>query len=136
MSYLLDTNAVIGLLKDASSALSRRTRLHNTADVGISSVVLYELYFGAFRSRMQAHNLARLDALQFEVLPFDAEDARAAGLIRASLTATGTPIGLYDVLIAGQALARSLVLVTNNVKEFTRVNGLRIEDWSAAGETR
>jgi tRNA(fMet)-specific endonuclease VapC len=82
MSYLLDTNAVIGLLKDNSSPLSRRTRLHKPADVSISSVLLYELYFGAFRSQLQAQNLARLDALQFEVLSFDAEDARAAGLIR------------------------------------------------------
>jgi tRNA(fMet)-specific endonuclease VapC len=133
MSYLLDTNAVIGLLKDASSPLSRRTRLHKPAEVNISSVVLYELYFGAFRSRLQKQNLARLDALQFEVLSFDAEDARAAGLIRAALTTAGTPIGPYDVLIAGQALARSLVLVTNNVKEFARVDGLQVEDWSSAG---
>jgi tRNA(fMet)-specific endonuclease VapC len=132
MSYLLDTNAVIGLLKDNSSPLSRRTRLHKPADVSISSVLLYELYFGAFRSQLQAQNLARLDALQFEVLSFDAEDARAAGLIRASLTTAGTPIGPYDVLIAGQALARGLVLITNNLKEFARVNGLRVEDWSVA----
>lgn len=133
MSYLLDTDAVIGLLKDASSPLARRTRLHKPAEISISSVVLYELYFGAFRSRLQKQNLTRLDALQFEVLSFDAEDARAAGLIRAALTTAGTPIGPHDVLIAGQALARNLVLVTNNLKEFVRIDELRLEDWSVAG---
>jgi tRNA(fMet)-specific endonuclease VapC len=71
-------------------------------------------------------------ACAYEVLSFDSEDLRAAGLIRASLTAAATQIGPYDVLIAGQALARGLVLITNNLKEFARVNGLRVEDWSVA----
>jgi tRNA(fMet)-specific endonuclease VapC len=74
-------------------------------------------------------NLARVDGLQFVVLEFDQEDARQAGEIRAALAATGTPIGPYDVLIAGQARARSLVLVTHNTREFSRVSGLDIEDW-------
>jgi tRNA(fMet)-specific endonuclease VapC len=67
--------------------------------------------------------------LQFVVLEFDQEDARQAGEIRAALAAAGTPIGPYDVLIAGQARARSLVLVTHNTGEFSRVSGLNIEDW-------
>jgi tRNA(fMet)-specific endonuclease VapC len=67
--------------------------------------------------------------LDFKVLGFDANDARHAGQVRASLAAAGTPIGPYDVLIAGQALARNLTLVTSNVREFRRVPGLRVKDW-------
>ena len=67
--------------------------------------------------------------MRFEILPFDAEDARHAGEVRAALERAGTPIGGYDVLIAGQALARDLILVTHNMREFERVAGLRIEDW-------
>ena len=70
-----------------------------------------------------------MDALQFEVLVFDTEDARSAGEIRALLGAQGTPIGPYDILIAGQAAARGLVLVTRNRREFTRVTGLEVQDW-------
>jgi tRNA(fMet)-specific endonuclease VapC len=69
--------------------------------------------------------------LRFEVLDFDREDARKAGEIRASLANAGTPVGPYDVLIAGQAVARGLTLVTNNTREFQRVASLRIEDWQA-----
>ena len=88
-------------------------------------------FFGAYKSRRQAHNLALLDGLLLEVLEFDKEDARQAGEIRAALAAKGTPIGPYDVLIAGQARARDLVLVTHNVGEFSRVDGLRVEDWQS-----
>ena len=70
-----------------------------------------------------------MDALQFEVLDFDREDARQAGELRARLAAAGTPIGTYDVLIAGQALARAMTLVTHNIGEFQRVPELRVEDW-------
>jgi tRNA(fMet)-specific endonuclease VapC len=95
----------------------------------VSSVVIHELRYGASKSARQAENHARIDALRFEVAPFDARDARQAGEVRAALERAGTPIGGYDLLIAGQALARDLVLVTRNVREFERVAGLRIEDW-------
>ncbi|MBL8470684.1 MAG: type II toxin-antitoxin system VapC family toxin [Rhodocyclaceae bacterium] len=131
MRFLLDTNAVIALLNDPSGLVSRRAREHSPADIGLSAIVSHELYFGAFKSQRRDRNLAIVDALRFEVLPFDLEDARQAGEIRAALNASGTPIGAYDVLIAGQALARSLVLVTRNQREFERVPGLRLEDWEA-----
>jgi tRNA(fMet)-specific endonuclease VapC len=73
--------------------------------------------------------LGQIDALRFEIVEFDQEDARRAGEIRAALAKAGAPIGPYDVLIAGQALARSLTLVTHNVREFGRVEGLVVEDW-------
>jgi tRNA(fMet)-specific endonuclease VapC len=89
----------------------------------------HELFYGAFKSRRAAHNVALVDALQFVVLEFDKEDARQAGEVRALLASNGTPIGPYDVLIAGQALARGLTLVTHNTDEFGRVPGLRLDDW-------
>jgi tRNA(fMet)-specific endonuclease VapC len=73
--------------------------------------------------------VARVDALRFAVLEFDQEDGRQAGEIRAHLASKGTPIGPYDVLIAGQAKARKLTLVTHNTIEFKRVPGLKVEDW-------
>jgi tRNA(fMet)-specific endonuclease VapC len=72
-----------------------------------------------------------IDALQFAVIEFDKEDARQAGEVRALLASAGAPIGPYDVLIAGQARARNLILVTHNTEEFGRVPGLRFDDWQA-----
>ena len=131
MNYLLDTNVVIGLLNDATSKLARRARREKPADVAISAIAMHELFYGAFKSRRAAHNVALIDALQFAILEFDKEDARQAGELRALLAARGTPVGPYDVLIAGQAKARNLILVTHNRDEFGRVPGLRLDDWQA-----
>lgn len=131
MIYLLDTNAVISLLNDPSGPVSCRLRLYPPHDIGLSAIVIHELYFGAFKSHRQEKNLATVDALRFEVLPFDHEDARHAGDIRAALAAQGTPIGAYDVLIAGQARARKITLVTRNQREFQRVDGLQAENWES-----
>src|ERR1700719_4213471 len=129
MRYLLDTNVVIGLLNDATSKLAQRTRREKPADIAISAVVAHELFYGAFRSRRAAQNVDLIDALQFTVLEFDKEDARQAGALRAVLASRGTPIGPYDVLIAGQALARNMILITHNTNEFGRVPGLQAADW-------
>ena len=131
MAYLLDTNAVIALLNDTTSKTALRARRETPGDVAISVIVTHELYCGAFRSRRAAQNAALIDALQFAVLDFDKGDARQAGEVRALLASRGTPIGAYDVLIAGQAVERNLILVTHNTREFGRVPGLRIEDWQA-----
>lgn len=128
MKYLLDTNAIIALLK-GHAGLIERLRQHRPQDFAISAIVAHELFFGAYNSRRTAENLARVDDLRFEVLEFDREDARQAAQLRALLAMVGTPIGPYDVLIAGQALARSLTLITRNLAEFQRVQALRVEDW-------
>jgi tRNA(fMet)-specific endonuclease VapC len=133
MRYLLDTNAVIGLLKETASPIALRARTENPCDIGLSSIVAYELYYGAYKSQRQAANLRRLDAIRFEMLPFDKEDAIAAGEVRATLGAVGSPIGPYDVLIAGQAKTRNLILVTGNIREFERVKDLRLENWASLG---
>lgn len=130
MSHLLDTNVVIGILRGHKQIISR-LNLHSPAEVFIPSVVLHELYYGAFRSERSAKALRDVDQLTFPVLDFDPEDARLAGNVRYLLARAGQPIGPMDTLIAGQALARDLTLVTRNTREFERVVGLRLENWEA-----
>ena len=132
MRYLLDANAVIALLNDTTSPIARRVRRFTPRDFGVSAVVIHELYYGAFKSQRVETNVARVDALQFSVLELDQEDARQAGEIRARLASKGTPIGPYDALVAGQARARKLTLVTHNTTEFQRVPSLKVEDWKGA----
>ena len=131
MRYLLDANAVIGLLNDRTSRLAKRTRRERPADIGVSVIVLHELFYGAFKSQRATANLALIDALQFAVVEFDLDDAREAGAVRARLASKGTPIGPFDALIAGQAIARDLILITHNTNEFRRVPRLRIENWQS-----
>jgi tRNA(fMet)-specific endonuclease VapC len=131
--YLLDTNAWIAYLRQANAALIQKVQQANPADIRLCSVVLAELFYGAFRSAptMQGHNLALLQRLcqQFTSLPFDDRAAEHYGLVRADLAAKGTPIGPNDLLIAAIALANGLTLVTHNTIEFSRVSGLTLEDW-------
>ena len=131
MRYLLDANVVIALLNDVASKAAKRARRVKPGDVAISAIVAHELFYGAFKSQRADRNVALVDALRFVVLDFDKEDARQSGQIRALLAGKGRPIGPYDVLIAGQAIARNLTLVTHNTDEFGRVPDLRIEDWQA-----
>lgn len=128
MRFLLDTNAVIALIK-AHPGFRERLHQYQPQQFAISSIVAHELFFGAYKSQNIAANLVRIEGLRFEVLDFDREDARCAGEIRARLAKSGTPIGPLDVLIAGQALARSLTLITNNRREFDRIEDLKVEDW-------
>jgi tRNA(fMet)-specific endonuclease VapC len=130
MRYLLDANAVIAMLKGQPQMLAR-LRAHAPTDFGMPSIVAHELFYGAYKGQRTEENIARIEALQFEVLPFDHEDAQHAGEIRALLASAGTPIGPYDVLIAGQARARNLMLITRNLREFVRVPGLEAEDWES-----
>ena len=129
--YLLDTNTVIHWFNRSDAHVIARA----AAERGVSalpSIVWHELCYGAVNGRRPEETIAAYESASLPVLPFDAEDARVAGEIRASLRRAGTPIGPYDVLIAGQALARDLILATNNTREFARVEGLKLEDWTAA----
>ena len=132
--YLFDTNTCIALLNGTSPHLAARTRRHRPSEFALPAMVVHELYFGAFKSRQRDRNLDLLDRLLLEIVPFDAGDARMAGSVRAGLEAIGRPIGPIDTLIAGQALARNLTLVTANIREFRRVEDLLCEDWSVPGE--
>lgn len=136
MSYLLDTNAVIALLKNEPAILRKRLRrvVSKGEAVALSSIVLYELWYGVARSTRRRENADRLRVLLsggIEVVAFGEEDAAAAGDLRATLEAAGTPIGPYDLLIAAQALRSNATLVTANVSEFARVSCLRWQDWTA-----
>ena len=128
MTYLLDSNVVIAVLKSNVRVIGKLESLA-VNDVAVSALVIHELYYGAYKSQRQTDNLKVLDRLQFNVLEFDREDAMCAGQIRADLAVQGKIIGAYDVLIAGQALNRGLTLVTRNVGEFSRVDGLNVENW-------
>ena len=128
MTYLLDSNVVIAVLKGTGRVIEKLESLA-VNDVAVSALVIHELYYGAYKSQRQTDNLKVLDLLQFNVLEFDREDAICAGQIRAELAVHGKTIGAYDVLIAGQALNRGLTLVTRNIGEFSRVVGLNVENW-------
>jgi len=128
MKYLLDANVVIGLLRPDLS-LQAKLREQGPDEVGVSAIVIHELFYGAHKGTRISQNLALIDALQFPILEFDKEDARCAGEVRALLAKAGTPIGPYDVLIAGQAISRGLVLVTHNTREFSRLPNLMLQDW-------
>ena len=131
LKYLLDTNIVIFTIKNRPQQVKKRFQQHH-GRMGISAVTLGELVFGAEHSQQVERNLADIEAFaaRLEVLPFDNKAAYHFGQIRTELYRIGRPIGPYDMMIAGQALSAGLKLVTNNIKEFERVPGLLLEDWS------
>lgn len=136
MSYLLDTNVCIALINTTSGKVRTRfaAAIKTTASIGTSSIVVHELWYGVAKSALAAQNgraLAEFLSSNVLVLDDSPQDARAAGEIRADLERRGKRIGEYDTLIAGQAFARDLVLVTANTREFGRVKGLVVEDWTA-----
>ncbi|MCB2052723.1 MAG: PIN domain-containing protein [Geminicoccaceae bacterium] len=128
MIFLLDTNIIIGLGR-ADPTITRRLSGHASNDCAVSAISIAELCYGAFRSRDPAGASAAIRLLPFRRLPLDETDAEQAGMIRAALGKTGTPIGPHDCLIAGQARARNLTLVTRNLREFRRIDHLDVEEW-------
>ena len=129
MRYLLDANIFIAVISHENRVVMRRmAMLHH--QIAVSTIVLHELYFGAYNSQRIESNLAKITEIGLTRLEFSVDDAKCAGNIRANLRRAGKPIGTLDTLIAGQALARGLVMVTANVKEFSRVQGLQIENWT------
>ena len=128
--YILDTNTLIYFFKGMGN-VAEHLLSTSPKDIGIPAVVLYELEYGIARSTSPRKRMKQVEDVcsLVEVLPFGADEAMASAKIRAALEKKGTPIGPYDVLIAGTALARQGVLVTSNTKEFSRVAGLKIVDW-------
>ena len=131
MRYILDTNVLVDYLNGRFPAVLRRIRESSPEDLATSSVVAAELRYGAEKSRDPSRNHARLDILLREMtsLDFDLRAAAAYGVLRSALERRGRPIGANDMLIAAQAIGAGLVLVTDNVREFTHVKGLRVENW-------
>jgi tRNA(fMet)-specific endonuclease VapC len=135
MDYLLDTNACIALINGDPATVRARMQKATTAGAHIlvSSIALFELWYGVAKSKKQDFNRKRLEAFlsgPILVLPFEDDDSRVAGSVRAALESVGKPIGAYDLLMAGQALRHDLTLVTSNVSEFLRVKGLSCQDWA------
>jgi tRNA(fMet)-specific endonuclease VapC len=134
LRYLLDTNLCIRVLRDRPSQVRERFNLEADG-LCISTIVLTELLHGAAKSKRPAHNRSEVErfAARLEVRGFDAAAADHAADIRAALERRGEPIGGHDLLIAGHARSRGLTVVTGNLAEFGRVDGLRCEDWLATG---
>lgn len=135
MNFLLDTNACIALINGEPASV--RSRLHKSINAGskvvVPSVVAFELWYGVEKSARRDANTRRLEIFfsgPLHILPFDDEDAKAAGKIRAAAERAGKPIGAYDLLIAAQALRHKFTLVTANSREFRRVHGLPWQDWA------
>ena len=128
---MLDTNIVIYTIKNRPVGV-REVFIRHSGQMAISAVTFGELIYGAERSSQPERNLNDIEGMvaRLEVLPFDELAAAHFGQLRAELARAGTPIGPYDQMIAGHARAAGLVLVTNNVDEFKRVPGLRIENWT------
>ena len=129
--YILDTNICIFLKNKKPPHVLEKLKTVIGKPLYISSVTVAELQFGVYNSQYPEKN--RVSLLEFlapfQLLDFDDEDAEQFGIIKKKLRERGTPIGPYDLLIASQALAKKLTLVTNNTDEFARIDGLRLEDW-------
>ena len=128
--FILDTNTLIYFFKGVGNIADRLLN-HPPSDIGIPTVVLFELQVGIAKSVSPRKRIVQLDSLTsvVNILPFGTKEVRSAAAIRADLEKKGTPIGPYDVLIAGTALSNKGTIVTHNIKEFERVEGLPLEDW-------
>jgi tRNA(fMet)-specific endonuclease VapC len=131
MNYLIDTNICIYILNRKPKSVLDRFESFNTEKIGISSITVAELEFGAKNSKRRKENLERLELFlfPFEILPFKGKSAKFYGDIRSKLELKGHVIGQLDMLIAAQALEKNLVLVTNNQKEFSRISNLKLDNW-------
>ena len=132
MKFLLDTNICIYIIKKKPEKVLKKFKTFKPGDIAISNITVAEMYYGIEKSRRPAENLiALLEFLQPLIkIDFSIDDAHHYGRIRYGLESKGKPIGAMDLLIASQALARNLVLVTNNEKEFKRIKNITIENWT------
>ncbi len=133
MKYLLDTNICIYLIKKRPIEVFSRFQSYLISDVAISVVTFFELQYGVekSKSRLKSENALLSFIKNLNVIGLDMEACSKAASARADLETKGTPIGAYDLLIAGTALSRNMTLVTNNTNEFKRVHGLILDNWIA-----
>lgn len=130
--YLLDSDICIDLLRGRNARLDARLARCIPGEIGVTAITVFELAYGAHKSNQVLQNRAALAAffLPLVSVPFDAQAAILSGELRVLLERAGTPIGPNDLLIAAQAVALGVALVTNNEREFRRVPGLQIENWT------
>ena len=136
LTHLLDTDICIYTMKGRNRALAQRLD-ELSGKNAISDLTIFELYSGAdrYQSPISRTNIIDEFANRMTVLPFDSNAARIAGPLRYKLRSSGQMIGAYDLLIAATALSRNLTLMTNNVREYNRVDGLKVEKWEIAPRT-
>ena len=132
MAYLLDTNTCIYFLNRSSENIIVRMKELSPSDIRLSSITVAGLFYGAEKSKAPKKNRIIVEKFvsNFEILPFDERCCQLYARIRASLEKAGNPIGPMDLLIASITLEHNLRLVTNNVKEFGRIKGLKVENWA------
>jgi tRNA(fMet)-specific endonuclease VapC len=132
MKYMLDTNICVYLIRNKQPQLLTRLSRYSIEDVGLSTITVAELQHGVRKSSRPEQNLQALDQflVPLSILDFDYQAAAAYGSVRAYLEKQGSVIGSMDALIAAHALSHNITLVTNNTREFSRVPGLSIEDWT------
>ena len=129
--YLLDTDTVIYSLK-GEPAVKKNLREHFHDPMKMSVITLMELYYGAHKSQKIASNLAKIKTLEisFQIIPISEESAEIFGMTKAQLEKAGSPLDDFDLVIASCALSNNLVLVTNNVRHFQRIEGLKLTNWT------
>ncbi|MFN0165470.1 MAG: type II toxin-antitoxin system VapC family toxin [Bryobacteraceae bacterium] len=132
MRYLLDTNICIYIAKRRPPTVLARFEQLQPGDIGMSVITLFELSYGAWKSDRPEKTLEAIHSLTrlIPVVPLDASTSGHCGRLRADLERKGRSIGAYDLLIAAQALSLDVIMVTNNVREFDRVPGLKMENWA------
>lgn len=132
MTHMLDTNTCIFLMKGKPVSVRDCLAALNEVRVCLSSVVVSELWFGVYNSRLIERNKQALECFlqPFEELAYGGDANRIYGRHRAVLKKAGTPIGSLDMLIAAHALSEDAILITNNIREFSRIEGLKLQDWS------
>ena len=131
MKYLLDTNVCVDYIGGRYRLVNQRIQDCSPRQLGLSSVVVAELRYGADKSTLRLRNHARIDILvrDIPIFDFDLAAAETFGRLRADLERRGETVGPYDMMIAAHALALDYVLVSDNEREFRRVNGLTLENW-------
>ena len=131
MKYMLDTNMCIYLIKRKPHQVLEKFQTLSAGDISLSTVTVAELQYGIAKSQRPQQNQTALDLFlaPLVIADFDSAAARQYGQIRAELEQMGTPIGAYDLLIAGHARSLNATLVTNNTREFARVSDLKMENW-------
>jgi len=132
MKFMLDTNTCIYIIKQKPPKVLKHFKAYSVGEIGISAITLSELRFGVAKSQHIQKNNEALDdfVLPLEIADFDEKAAKAYGEIRAALEKGGNPIGSLDMLIGAHALSHGATLVANNIKEFKRIKGLKLIDWT------
>jgi len=133
--YLLDTDTIIYNLK-GHAAVKMNLQNHYDDPMKISVITLMELYYGAYKSKRVTGNLAKVRAIEnsFEIIPTNKQSAQIFGMLKSSLEKSGTPLDDFDLIIASCAMTHNLILITNNTRHFSRIDGLKLANWTLTPE--